>query len=523
MSSDILLCAIEKFMPFDIILVLSDGTNIINMDAHKIILLAQSVYFEKLLTNFVVRDSNNMLVLADHKTENICKIIINVSNAHICYDIFQSFYKRDTNVGEYPYWYHLLESFKCRDFFGLNIDQTLLSNLNIPPEGFEILIDVIDLLGYTDSNIKLINKFLPEGYDLSKFPKVLINTMIEYGMHDIVISSTRFNINAWNIQKRTLKTHVNENAVETVVACLCMSPNDKYLIVGYYDGTIQIRGSCTFKILKTFLCSDGNMLSNNKIVNIFFMMRSQKNRSDLDDEKMISCYESGRINMWNIETGKIINTFVDNDLLNDKIIYFVPSPNNNIIVYGTLNGKIKIFDAQTFTIIYIVYDGKIVNQRRIYKYCMCFSPDGKQMIFGNCHGKIEIWDINLVINDSLIFRPKLINTLSGHNSYVKDICFSNDETKIISGSNDYTIKVWDVSTGNKIMEIHNDKIVKKFYITSDDMNIISISENDAKIKIWDIATGHLIETLNDNASGVLSAIILVRRHNKLTSSLKKFL
>lgn len=185
MSLDSSLNTIEKYIPSDIILVLSDGTSKITMSAHKIILLSYSIYFEKLFMNFSDHDSKNISTCANCGTKPIRNIIINVPNVYTCYDILQSFYNRITNIREYPRLYHFLESFKCRDFFGLTIDQSLLLNLKVPPEGFDILINVIDFLEYTDDNIKIINKNFPCGdklnrklsikkdsqtYDLSKFP-----------------------------------------------------------------------------------------------------------------------------------------------------------------------------------------------------------------------------------------------------------------------------------------------------------------------------------------------------------------
>ena len=137
MNPNNLLNAIEKYIPSDILLILSDKINTITMDAHKIILFSHCIYFEKLFTNFAAHDLKTISACVNCGIKTIYKIEINVSSAYICYDVFQSFYGRTTNIGKYPYWYHLLESFKCRDFFGLDIDQSLLLNLNASTESFK--------------------------------------------------------------------------------------------------------------------------------------------------------------------------------------------------------------------------------------------------------------------------------------------------------------------------------------------------------------------------------------------------
>src|SRR5262245_1480646 len=40
-----------------------------------------------------------------------------------------------------------------------------------------------------------------------------------------------------------------------------------------------------------------------------------------------------------------------------------------------------------------------------------------------------------------------LSTLEGHSSSVCSVAFSPDSTKLASGSNDHTVKIWDTSSG----------------------------------------------------------------------------
>ena len=40
-----------------------------------------------------------------------------------------------------------------------------------------------------------------------------------------------------------------------------------------------------------------------------------------------------------------------------------------------------------------------------------------------------------------------LKTLEGHSYYINSVAYSPDGTKIISGSDDKTIKIWDANTG----------------------------------------------------------------------------
>ena len=77
-----------------------------------------------------------------------------------------------------------------------------------------------------------------------------------------------------------------------------------------------------------------------------------------------------------------------------------------------------------------------------------------------------------------------LKTFEGHSSYVSSVAYSPDGTKIISGSDDKTIKIWDANTGQclKSLEGHSD-YVNSVAFSPDGTKIISGS-TDTTVKIW---------------------------------------
>ncbi len=67
-------------------------------------------------------------------------------------------------------------------------------------------------------------------------------------------------------------------------------------------------------------------------------------------------------------------------------------------------------------------------------FSVSFSPDGTQIVSGSNDWSVEVWDAT---------TGNCLRTLQGHSGTVCSVAFSPDGSKIVSGSNDNTVKVWD--------------------------------------------------------------------------------
>ena len=100
-------------------------------------------------------------------------------------------------------------------------------------------------------------------------------------------------------------------------------------------------------------------------------------------------------------------------------------------------------------------------------------------------------------------------TLTGHTAAVTGVAYSPDGTRIVSSSDDHTLKVWDAATGETLLTLtgHSGLVTSVAY-SPDGTRIVSCGQsyNDFpkvvganEIKVWDAATGESLLTLTGHA------------------------
>jgi WD40 repeat protein len=114
-----------------------------------------------------------------------------------------------------------------------------------------------------------------------------------------------------------------------------------------------------------------------------------------------------------------------------------------------------------------------------------FSPDGKRVVSGSYDHTIRIWDAR---TGELVAGPFI-----GHTNHVRSVAFSANGKHVISGSFDRTIRIWDAGTGELVagpFEGHT-KAVSSVAFAPDGKCVVSGSF-DCTIRIWDAGTGELV-------------------------------
>jgi WD40 repeat protein len=101
---------------------------------------------------------------------------------------------------------------------------------------------------------------------------------------------------------------------------------------------------------------------------------------------------------------------------------------------------------------------------------------------------------NIIIRIWNIKTGQILVELAGHSDAILCMTISRPDLKIISGSRDRRIKIWDSEPGQLLKTLRAHNYVTCVAVSSNNLEIISGSD-DGSIRIWDLTSGKLLYIL----------------------------
>lgn len=138
---------------------------------------------------------------------------------------------------------------------------------------------------------------------------------------------------------------------------------------------------------------------------------------------------------------------------------------------------------------------KLDCKARIYAYA--FSPDGKRVLSGTTDNTVGLWDLETGCR---------LRVLEGHTAGVWSVAWSADLRHALTGGNDNTMRLWDVETGRclRVFESHTGT-VSAVALGNDQRHALSGSW-DNTVRLWDLETGRCLRVLEGHTHDVNSVV-----------------
>ena len=192
-----------------------------------------------------------------------------------------------------------------------------------------------------------------------------------------------------------------------------------------------------------------------------------------DGSGIVSGSDDGIISVWDIGNGKLLRSIkTQNGIIKSVAVM----PDNSKIISGAVDGIINIWNP---------YNKKLLPPFEEHfrdVLAVAVTPDSSQVISGSDDKTVNVLNWRE--------RKLMYSVQKGYRSGVSTVAVTSDGLRVISGS-DKLLSVWDL--GDKNLGEHIDS-VKSLLVVPDKLQIISGSD-DKTVKIWDLYSGRLQRTL----------------------------
>jgi len=102
---------------------------------------------------------------------------------------------------------------------------------------------------------------------------------------------------------------------------------------------------------------------------------------------------------------------------------------------------------------------------------VAITSDNSKIVSGSYDKTIRVWDLN---------TGKLLNTLEGHTKSVNSVAITIDNSKVVSRSNDKTIRVWDLHQGKYYFSGKFDELISSIAL-SNSGNIMVLGDSNGNL------------------------------------------
>jgi WD40 repeat protein len=298
-------------------------------------------------------------------------------------------------------------------------------------------------------------------------------------------------VRLWNVQTgeylKSLEGH------DAWVWSVVFSPDGKAIASGSHDQTVKLWDLTTDQCLKTLQGHQGWIWS------LAFSP---------DGQLLASSSEDQTIRLWDCQSGNCLNVLQGH---RSRIWSVAFSPTGEFLASGSEDQSVRLWDMQwdisklsTSSVFPLNLSLGVGQCRKQFNgatnlvWSVAFNPNGQYLASGSEDRTIRVW--NLVTGEC-------VQTLSEHSRRIWSVAYSpiaNPEHLIASSSDDHTIKLWQPSTGKCLQTLHGHLNWVNSVTFSPNGTLLASGGGDNTVKLWDVQTGKCLHTFEGHSRWVWS-------------------
>jgi len=217
------------------------------------------------------------------------------------------------------------------------------------------------------------------------------------------------------------------------------------------------------------------------------------------DDRMLASASQGALKIWNTKTRSCLRTLDCGYALCTTFL-----PGNKIVVLGTREGSLELFDIASSTLI----DAIPAHEAAIW--AIDLSPDGKSLVTGSADKSAKFWELRVIQEEVLGTTRKQPRLTLVHTRTLKttdDIMalkFSPDGKFLSVATLDTTVKVFFTDSLKLYLTLYGHKLPVLSLDISYDSKLVVTSSADKTVRLWGLDFGDCHKTFLAHNDSILS-------------------
>jgi WD40 repeat protein len=230
-----------------------------------------------------------------------------------------------------------------------------------------------------------------------------------------------------------------------------------------------------------------------------------------DGRLLASGSEDGMVQLWNAETGELIES-IERD---PSVVYGLTfSPDSGRLAWAGEDGTVRVRELS--------FGEEWAHGHAGPVYSLAFSRDGRRLAAAGTDG-IQLWSVA---------AKTMTDELLGHEQIVYSVAISPDGRTIASGSADKSVRLWDADTGELVEKLtgHTGMVTAVAFSpdgrllasgnTPSGGEVLKPTDDRGTIKLWDVVARAIRTTLPGHAESTWGLAFSSDGHTLATSGYK---